>query len=228
MKQKGLVRNMQGNQREKIREFNQKTRESIDDRPGTSGHAGNKKAVQKGKGPITSPSESTIYTNAVKRCNSNRDSSSGDELMRSSGEFKESDSSDDNIEHVVAEFVGNQRLAMDDYDRKNRLQQMQRKERERSQHREDRYVGDRRDGRNDMLRRVEMESDQRGRDADWAKLKTFEVSGKSVMDKFCTSSIDEDFMILGAHVDDHLASKIASGEYINFGKLIPKDKLTVG
>ena len=40
-----------------------------------------------------------------------------------------------------------------------------------------------------------------------------------------TVKIDEDYSVIGGHVDSALQQKIARGEYIDFGRLIPKDKM---
>ena len=37
--------------------------------------------------------------------------------------------------------------------------------------------------------------------------------------------IDQDYQVVGAHVDESLKQKIIEGQYIDFGKLIPKDKI---
>ena len=42
-----------------------------------------------------------------------------------------------------------------------------------------------------------------------------------------TSMIDEDYMVVGSHVDENTYQKIKRGEYIDFGKLVPKDRILV-
>ena len=37
--------------------------------------------------------------------------------------------------------------------------------------------------------------------------------------------IDEGFIVVGAHLDDSMISKIQRGEYVDFGKLIPRDRM---
>ena len=37
--------------------------------------------------------------------------------------------------------------------------------------------------------------------------------------------IDEGYIVVGAHLDDQMISKIKAGEYVDFGKLIPRDKI---
>ena len=36
---------------------------------------------------------------------------------------------------------------------------------------------------------------------------------------------DQDYLMIGAHLDDNIQSKIIKGEYVDFGKLIPKDRI---
>ena len=40
-----------------------------------------------------------------------------------------------------------------------------------------------------------------------------------------TAMMDEDYLVIGAHIDETLQSKIVKGEYIDFGKLLPRDKV---
>ena len=39
--------------------------------------------------------------------------------------------------------------------------------------------------------------------------------------------IDEEYIVVGSHIDELTKRKIANGEYIDFTKLIPKDKVTM-
>ena len=54
------------------------------------------------------------------------------------------------------------------------------------------------------------------------KARIFEVPGNAFA---CTSSIDESFILLTAHVDESVSVKISKGEYVNLAKLIQKDKI---
>ena len=40
-----------------------------------------------------------------------------------------------------------------------------------------------------------------------------------------TAKIDEDYLVVGAHIDDSTRAKIIKGEYVDFGKLLPRDKI---
>ena len=37
--------------------------------------------------------------------------------------------------------------------------------------------------------------------------------------------IDEGYIVVGGHIDDSLVAKISRGEYVDFGKLLPKDRI---
>ena len=39
------------------------------------------------------------------------------------------------------------------------------------------------------------------------------------------SSIDEDYLVVGGHLDESMQAKIKIGEYVDFGKLLPRDKI---
>ena len=39
------------------------------------------------------------------------------------------------------------------------------------------------------------------------------------------AQMDQDYLVIGAHVDDAMKSKIIKGEYVDFGKLLPKDRI---
>ena len=70
--------------------------------------------------------------------------------------------------------------------------------------------------------------DKRIRDAEAAKAQIFPKPGKN-LHQSCnfgkTSDMDESYMIVGAHVDTAMVEKMQKGEYVDFGKLIPKDRI---
>ena len=39
--------------------------------------------------------------------------------------------------------------------------------------------------------------------------------------------MDQDYIVIGAHIDKNTQQKIISGQYVDFSKLIPKDKILV-
>ena len=57
----------------------------------------------------------------------------------------------------------------------------------------------------------------------------FPVKGKSVNEtKFSqTALIDEDYMVIGSHLDEMTINKIKNGDYVDFGKLIPHDRVLI-
>ena len=65
------------------------------------------------------------------------------------------------------------------------------------------------------------------RQAELAKVQIFPVAGKvAIPENFChTAVIDERYMIVGGHVDEAMYSKIEKGEYVDFGKLIQRDRV---
>ena len=42
-----------------------------------------------------------------------------------------------------------------------------------------------------------------------------------------TAEIDESFVLVGSLLDDQLVDKIKQGKYVNFAKLIPKDRIAI-
>ena len=69
------------------------------------------------------------------------------------------------------------------------------------------------------------------KDAEKAKAKIFATSGKNlesidVHNQYVHSAmVDENYLTVGSHIDDALINKIVNGEYVNFGKLIPRDRI---
>ena len=51
----------------------------------------------------------------------------------------------------------------------------------------------------------------------------FELNGNLLSP---SAVIDEGYFVVGAHLDENTINKIGKGEYVNFGKLLPKDKVT--
>ena len=230
MKQKGLVRTS--------REVKEKERKDSRERSKSSQRPTNTRREEtrvdrgecsRGERSMTSPSESTIYRPAVEKAREARRQSSSSEEIDTS-DSKEMNSSNESIDNLISDFVGRQRLALDDMERKQRFDSMQR--------RQDREGENRRDWGNDRpyehggyyggesLRREEERATQRNRDADKGKAKIFDVPGK-VDNTDCISTMDQDFMILAAHIDDVLTKKIMLGEYVNFSKLIQKDRISL-
>ena len=71
-------------------------------------------------------------------------------------------------------------------------------------------------------------------DAEAAKAKLFAPQGKQKhssrgnidrADYRFTAEIDDDYSVIGSHIDASVKAKIENGEYVDFGCLLPKDKV---
>ena len=51
--------------------------------------------------------------------------------------------------------------------------------------------------------------------------------GELVNQTYTTAMMDEEYMVIGGHIDENTRNKIINGDYIDFGKLLPKDRLLV-
>ena len=71
------------------------------------------------------------------------------------------------------------------------------------------------------------------RQAELSKAQVYETPGKDIpvfdlAKQFVHSAmVDENYSIVGAHVDMTTKAKIVNHEYVDFGKLIPKDRVMV-
>ena len=63
------------------------------------------------------------------------------------------------------------------------------------------------------------------REAEAAKARILPPQGKPLEFQEFTSQIDNDYLVIGNHVDENTQLKISKGEYIDFSKLIPRDKV---
>ena len=64
--------------------------------------------------------------------------------------------------------------------------------------------------------------------AELAKARIFNPPGKGLYEQFshvCAVTTDENYMHLTAHVDETIQQKIEKGEYVDLGKLIPRDRV---
>ena len=50
---------------------------------------------------------------------------------------------------------------------------------------------------------------------------------KAKQDYRFVAQMDEDYLVIGGHIDETMQGKIIRGEYIDFGKLLPRDKIIV-
>ena len=65
------------------------------------------------------------------------------------------------------------------------------------------------------------------REAEQAKIQMFDVQGKTneIIRQEATSTVDDNYLLVAAHMDEGLQCRIACGEYIDFVKLLPKDRI---
>ena len=62
------------------------------------------------------------------------------------------------------------------------------------------------------------------REAETAKTRIMDVKGK-YWTSFNSSLIDNDYIVVGSHVDENLRMKVIQGKYVDFAKLIPRDRI---
>ena len=174
--------------------------------------------------------QTTIYKNAVKRVQTGnpeitflvkekRDSTSSEDRIDTSDELME-------IDDVHNQFIADcQRRAKDD--------EMQRREEERRHDKEPRRQRDRPGECNKQL----DESQQVIREAEASKARLFGTKGiynnSDLIDNWQTSEselrirsadIDENYLVIGAHIDLGTQQKVVNNEYVDFAKLIPKSR----
>ena len=73
------------------------------------------------------------------------------------------------------------------------------------------------------------------RDVERAKARIYEVEGKEKggdnnnreLNLSCPTSPDEDYLMVGNHIDESLRKKIISGDYVDFAKLMPRDRILI-
>ena len=70
---------------------------------------------------------------------------------------------------------------------------------------------------------IEEKTEQLIKDAEKAKATVFSQTGKNNFE--FTARMDEDYLVIGAHIDEAMQTKIVNGEYVDFGKLIPRDRI---
>ena len=72
----------------------------------------------------------------------------------------------------------------------------------------------------------EEKATQKIKDAEAAKAMMFLIKGKRNSQSFCqTALIDKSYMVVRGHLDSSMLAKIRDGEYVDFAKLIPKDRV---
>ena len=168
-------------------------------------------------------SEITIYHDAVEDLkNQNkgnpdylkRISSSSEELINTSDEMVDSDN---NADKFINAFITENRP------------QVQAEEDRRGMHNQEQPApGMSYDQQREQMPGDDV-ADQLIKDAEKAKVKMFQTLGKDGLDlsrNFVHSvMVDEDYLVLGANIDESLEQKIEKGEYVDLGKLLPRDRI---
>ena len=176
-------------------------------------------------------SETTCYESAVEKLTDtiqNRFSSSSDEADISDPKSDENEE----LELLINRFINDQCLSLEQRrsegktERKTNYDDMKEPQPHcsREEHRQD-------DGRPNLHQRTE----QLVRDAENAKAKMLNVPGKDMgidLRNFNRSLayshlVDDDYRMVASHLEESLIKKIEMGEYVDFGKLLPKDKVQV-
>ena len=186
----------------------------------------------------TALSEVTIYRPAVEKVDSNRLSSSSEE-----GEKHRNCENDDPefVQEMIDRFVGvNRVVGTSTQDSRDvRTERDDRSNRRGSddepmggdhlQITEDPGVAYRRDQDMDIQARAELMI----KEAERSKAKIFEVPGKNIdilnskpIDKMILYSLllDEEYPSVGGHLDQQIIEKIRRGKYVDFAKLLSKDR----
>ena len=86
------------------------------------------------------------------------------------------------------------------------------------------------DYRLDMERRIQDRAEQIVREAERAKANIYDVPGRKYLTNNFSKSVvysmlfDDDYQAVEAHIDQGTIQKIQNGEYVNFAKLLPRDR----
>ena len=75
---------------------------------------------------------------------------------------------------------------------------------------------------------IKERTEKHNRDAEAAKAKIFPPPGKDLnpINFEFIAMMDQDYLLVGSHVDEQTRLKVVKGEYVDFCKLLPKDKMT--
>ena len=173
----------------------------------------NKNHKKQRSGSVASTSEETIYDKMLqkRKSSSSEEADTSDELLQI--QF-------DNMQvlHDIAAFSDDRRhhgQEVDTVDRPDNTIQM---------------PGTSQAHHRDPPREMtpEEKATQKIKDAEAAKAAMFPIKGKQTSQFFCqTALIDESYMVIGGHLDAATLVKIRDGEYIDFSKLIPKDRVLI-
>ena len=179
-----------------------------------------------------SPSEVTIYKNAVEVVNVRNESSSSDDMANTSDESLEC-----NAQHRIEKFINDCSVCPSGSKttRDERSQSRDRGGRDESRsryHHDDDYqdtTRGRSEARDDGPT-PEEQAERLVREAERSKARMIEASGNSPLSNLNRTLlysviIDKGYLQVAAHVDDGLKQKIQRFEYIDFARLLPQDKI---
>ena len=178
-------------------------------------------------------SVATIYHNAVKvmdnqgtpMTNKKRESSSSQERLDTSDEM-------DRIPIVNMTLQPDKELNVAQFVSDARVQQIADNQRERQRNERGRQHSTLQPVRG--IERLDVPdmvnpTEQIIRDAERSKARIYDVQGKAnnINASFHSALLDEDYLLVGNYVDETTRSKVAKGEYVDFAKLMPRDKIGI-
>ena len=180
----------------------------------------------KGRGKSTQSRDDnsvvTIYENAVQRSlGSKRESSSSEEQMDTSDEMQSPRGDVSNlpanqfVSQYVAEYTAERIPAREDPQLHcSRFEPVQ----------QEVIHGKEQEIQPTTMRMTEEEL----RRSEQGKARIYSIPGKNYTpekEKIQSVLVDEDYLVVGSHIDQAMKLKIAAGEYVDFTKLMPKDKV---
>ena len=198
----------------------------------------NQRDSRQGKGPFIVDSEITIYKNAVvderPKVMCDRQSSSSEELMDTSKETAMEKSNETDTE-VQLDNLGiteiNREKQINDFIAESRRQSFDDEPgtsgwkppaRDLSQHRQ-------------QLKMAEQVAHDKIRAAEEKKAKVYQPTGEiqevqsmdiELNNNFVHSAmVDENYLVVAAHIDETMQKKIEQGQYVDFARLIPHDRV---
>ena len=191
--------------------------------------------------PVRGRSLETIYDSAVPRGNRNS-SSSEEEIINTSDEL---DKNGPEINALISEIRERQQSSGGN----NRPQPLPRNDRyhytkggvpqiSQTRYPDDEVLPSTSDGRGrpqPVMLTSEEKADKIVREAEISKARIFATPGKDSelfetrpiyqqLNNAC-ALIDEGFVVVGAHLDDNMVEKIVKGDYVDFSKLLPRDRV---
>ena len=178
-----------------------------------SGRKGNT-MIAKGLNELDTNSEITVYHTAVRLENaSKRDSSSSeDQPLDTSDEMEKNDIGLNNVHlsNKIDQFITDNRRGVASYMEDGEMLHS-------SKQQNPRY--------DDVTDRCSQSlqvnhAEEMIRNAERSRARIMEVPGKMA------NIIDQDYVLVGSHIDENLQKRIGDEEYIDFSKLMPKDKVS--